>query len=469
MQKLSVKFYRKSVGGAILFQVLLGLGLMVMMSPLILNQIKKYNEEVRREDVIEDMSKLQKAVSSFVVFNKDSSMIQDGITCWKDVTTKCISKPVKVGNKTLSTRTRKMKPALKDYLKEGSLNTEKINSYGLEYYFITVKNGGNILSILVASCVEKGCIDRITLNGVGQFLFDKGSIIQDDKELLGNVKLSSLLQEVMKIIVDDTNAGAIFMYTTDEMVTSDFLYRHLMPGSPEKAKMLNTMLVNLNMNNNDIKNVRNLKSSLFKVDRLSKIGTMVVDKAVFNDADVKVKNFVEYAGVNSANLKINSGNTFPFVAKKENQGGNIYFQDLTVTSGTTEFKGIDLKDADLTAEQTVKVVNDAEIDLTSFTVKDNGNGKTVFLDKATVDTVNATQLEKTETKLGDVFMKDKETQDAFVYVLSDNYPVVVNLSGSTEVEDIVINGEALSKTVGDTITVMKEALAEYLRLRSGTS
>ena len=38
--------YRKSSGGAILFQVLLGLGLMVIMSPIIFNQIKKYNEEI---------------------------------------------------------------------------------------------------------------------------------------------------------------------------------------------------------------------------------------------------------------------------------------------------------------------------------------------------------------------------------------------------------------------------------------
>lgn len=468
MRKISVKFYRKSVGGSILFQVLLGLGLMVMMSPLILNQIKKYNEEVRREDVISDMSKLQKAVSSFVVFSKDGSTIPDGITCWKDITNNCISKPVKAGGKDLAIHTKKMAPALNDYLKAGTLNTEKINAYGLEYYFVTIKNSGDITSLLIASCVAKSCIDRITLNGIGQFLFDKGSIIQEDKELLGDIKVSKTLQDVLKIIVDDTGAGAMFMYTTDEMITSDFLYRYLMPGAPDKAKMLNTMLVNLNMNNNDIKNIKDVKSSMFKVGKLSKVSAMLADKSIFESANVKIKNFVEFAGIGKQHLKVANGNAFPFVAQKAAEGGNIYFTNLTSNGNTTELKGINLKSADLNATTEAVIEKNAKIDLTSFIVKNNEQAKTISINKANVDVVNATQLEKTETKLGKVLMKDTETKDAFIYVLSDDHPVVVNLSGSSEVDDIVIGSAKLSDTVGDTVRVMKETLAEYLRLKSGT-
>ena len=467
MRKFNIKNYRKNVGGSILFQVLLGLGLMVVMSPIVLQQIRKYNEEVRREDVISDMSKLQKAVSSFVVFSKGGANIPNGVTCWKDVTTNCISKTIKVNNKDLPVQTKKMKDALNDYLKEGSLNTEKINAYGLEYYFITIKNGADLSSILVASCVEKACIDRITLNGVGQYLFDKGSIIQDDKELLGDVKLSTALQDVMKNVVDDTGAGAIFLYTTDEMVTSDFLYRYLMPGASDKARILNTMLVNLNMNNNDINNVKDLKSSSFNVANLSKISAMVIDNAKFNFANVNVDNFIEYSGISDENLKVANG-IFPFVAKKESEAGNIYMQDLDTKGGTTEFKGIDLKDADLTVTEEIAIEKDANIDLTTFIVKDDNKAKVVSIDKAIVDIVNVTQVEKTETKLGSVFMKDDKTKDAFIYVLSEQNPVVVNLSGTTEVDDIVINGEKLSEKIGDTVTLMKDTLSEYIRLKTAS-
>ena len=71
MKKLSRKYLKKVCGGAIMFQVLLGLGLMVVMSPMIFTQIQKYNEEIRREEVVNHLGKWQKAASSFIVFEKD--------------------------------------------------------------------------------------------------------------------------------------------------------------------------------------------------------------------------------------------------------------------------------------------------------------------------------------------------------------------------------------------------------------
>ena len=74
MRLLKRKNLMKSVGGAVMFQVLLGLGLMVMMSPMIFSQIKKYNESIANEEIVHELDVLQKAASSFIVFDGTAQM-----------------------------------------------------------------------------------------------------------------------------------------------------------------------------------------------------------------------------------------------------------------------------------------------------------------------------------------------------------------------------------------------------------
>ena len=66
------KFLKKIDGAAVLMQTLLGLAIMVAMTPVILSQIKKYNESINREEVISQMSLLQKAVTSYISFDRTS-------------------------------------------------------------------------------------------------------------------------------------------------------------------------------------------------------------------------------------------------------------------------------------------------------------------------------------------------------------------------------------------------------------
>ena len=193
----------KSVGGAVLFQVLLGLGLMVLMSPIIFKQIQKYNEEVQREEVIANMETFQKAVTSFIIFEKDK--MSAGSYVIPDRQVKFWS-----GNE--------MKSVLSDYL--GSASVPLTNGFGQEYSFITYRNGEVIEAVVVAS---GGGVDELTLNGIGQFLFDKGAVLAADGTLLSDLKLSSNLQSAVNSLVSSTGSGALVMFVSDAFFSSDYL------------------------------------------------------------------------------------------------------------------------------------------------------------------------------------------------------------------------------------------------------
>ena len=57
MHFYSRNLLKKAQSGAVLMQVLLGLAIMVAMTPVIMNQIRQYNESINREEVITQMTK----------------------------------------------------------------------------------------------------------------------------------------------------------------------------------------------------------------------------------------------------------------------------------------------------------------------------------------------------------------------------------------------------------------------------
>ena len=461
--------YRKSSGGAILFQVLLGLGLMVIMSPIIFNQIKKYNEEIQREEVISSMEKLQKAVSSFVVFEKDTGNIPSGLTCWKD-TSGCPTS-AEVGGASRPVQTKKMKSFLSDYLGNGSGSIEDENGFGQEYSFATYKNGDEIEAVVIASCKTQKCIDDLTLNGIGQFLFDKGAVIASDGVLLSDLSMSNNLKGIVDAMITSSGSGALVMFVSDAFFSSDFLHIAEMPGETSKAILFNTMIVDLDMNRHNINNVANLYGTTLNIVSSSNVGVVSLSDIVFK-SNVDVNNFVEYK--NTAG--ISGVSTLPFGAKKESSGGEIYLNNFDVenTSSTASFDKINIDVGDLT---TSEIEADNYVVLGNTTVNDWSNMSIYQMTANTMNSVGNVPDEFSTITLNDV----GTAKDSFVYVGSYNASenrylpdslMILNLSGISEVKDICyMSGPSkvcLSTEVKNLVTALKNALSCYLKYRGTT-
>ena len=342
MLKISKKYYKKNSGGAILLQVLLGLGLMLFMTPIILDQIKKYNEEIKREEIIADLEKLQKAVSSFVVFEKDKSTIPLGVTWWKS--------PDSINITEGGITEKSLVPALKEYFDSNNGSSSFYNGFGQAYSFLTYRPNNSIenevQSVVLASCKTPKCIDTLTLNGIGQFLFDKGSVISKEKILLGELKVDPNLQAVIDKIIDATGSGVLIMYVSDAFFTSDFLHATRMPGDRTKSILFNTMQVDLDMGGHDIKNVYNLEANQLNVLNGSSIKSLSSKNVTSNVGKLgdrslfEITGFMEYRN----NKKIEVPNTFSGSSKllpiSSKQNGQMSFDSVDI-GGDTILNSID--------------------------------------------------------------------------------------------------------------------------------
>ncbi len=444
----------KSVGGAVLFQVLLGLGLMVLMSPIIFKQIQKYNEEVQREEVIANMETFQKAVTSFIIFEKDK--MSAGSYVIPDRQVKFWS-----GNE--------MKSVLSDYL--GSASVPLTNGFGQEYSFITYRNGEVIEAVVVAS---GGGVDELTLNGIGQFLFDKGAVLAADGTLLSDLKLSSNLQSAVNSLVSSTGSGALVMFVSDAFFSSDYLHIAEMSGDSSRSVLFNTMIVDLNMSNNDIKDVANLYGTNLISVLENSVNVMSLSDVVFKDSS-DVKNIVEYKNTSG----IDANNTLPIVAQGTSGDGSIYIEDMVIdnSSHTSEFSMIDMPDGELETNQLMAndyiVLGNVEVESGWNSVSLNSlDANTLSSSDGTVeDVINRLEM------IDDTSITDK---DSFIYVgsyseqdgnkiYSEANSLNLNLSGTSEINDVCASSGAncLSDNILNVYLGLQEVLENYCEKRGG--
>ena len=457
--------FRKSCGGAIMFQVLLGIGLMVLMSPIVFQQIKKYNEDIHREEVVADMEKLQKAASSFVMFEKETSKIPDGMTIWR--------------NDNLSS-------ALHDYL-GGSGLPHSPNGFGQEYSIITLKNENGVDGAVVASCVSSRCINDVTLNGIGQFLFDRGAIIASDGEVLSDLKLSDELKAKLQDVAHDTKAGLLVMFISDAYFTSDYLHIEEMPGESSRAVLFNTMLVDLQMDGGGVQHNLNDVNLMYgndlKVSGSSNLGVVSVNTLTLA-SESYVHGDVEYKR-NNGLLMLNGSRDIGLVAESE-----LYFNNLKV-SGEMKVGSIDIDTSDMTLAGSIdvslyNVLGDANV------IDWEGNMPVGGINFVVANIVNSTGNKTDE--VGYITMIDQGSvgkssyssssssdgsSDGFIYVGEytetssgdKSYavqPAILNLAGTSEVKDICIASVCLSKLVVDTVSSVNKALSCYLGYTHGS-
>ncbi len=436
MRKISRKYFVKSCGGAVLFQVLLGLGLMVVMSPVIFNQIKKYNEGIQREEVISHMETFQKAVTSFVTFEKDREgasgyIIPDGVVKhWKG---------------------SDMDNALRDYL--GVNPPPKENGFGQTYSFITNRKGDAIEAVVVAS---GGGVNELVLNGIGQFLFDKGAVMAYDGTLLSDLSLSATLSNEVKKMVSPALGGALLMFVNDAFFSSDFLHIAEMPGESDRAKLFNTMIVDLDMNNRNIKNVKKLYSVNMDINSGSLVDVLSVNNLTFDSAS-NVKSLVEFQ--NTAGV---SGSFLPISANK------VYIDDFSTASGTSQLKRVDIDEGELDTEI---------LDVQNYHVLGNVSVKTGW-EKMNIDSLNANTLKSSAGVNADeatnVVMLEDKLGDSYIYAgrydeVEDKFDgensVILNLSGVSEIKDICIGTNCISDRILEVYNELQNALYYYVEKR----
>ena len=446
MRILSKKYFRKLCGGAVMFQVLLGLGLMVMMSPMIFSQIKKYNEEVQREEVVHHLEAWQKAASSFVIFEKDRpNAIQEGILFWEGGT---------------------LKNTLKDYM--GNALVPDKNGFGQKYAMVTYRQGAQVEAVVIA---YDGGVDRLTLNGIGQFLFDKGAIMDEEGNILSDLKLSNelttALQGKVGAPLGSSGGGLLFMFVSDAFFTSDYLHIAPMPGSSDRASLVNTMIVDLNMGGFSIGRIKNFYANSLKASNAYVNDLSISDLELKTVATVK-KDF-EYQNVDGI-----SGTELPVStidSEDLEESHKVEIQDMTVQNA--RFKNVKIEDGELETKDLKGRAFYVRGDVTVEKGWDNN----LLVDNIVANTFSSadgSQVDEiTNIKFDAPVSNAKGSEDSYLFVgnyqeeegqevYANDQAVILNLAGTSQVKDICYSYNGNSTCLSDEILNYYNGLSNLL-------
>ena len=402
------KSFKKNDGGAILLQTLLGLGIMVAMTPIILNQIRKYNESINREEVISQMTLLQKAVTSYISF--DRTAVPEG----------CV---IVTGEN--------MRSLLKDY---GGERISSTNAFGQTYAFITCKKtviaGDDSSDMIEAAVFAYGDVDDLTLNSIGEYLFDQGVVLSNDDhtELTNyNAKLSALLKtEIIKAI---GIRGALVMFVSDAFMISDYLYINKGPGG---TVTVNTMLANLNMNGNSLVDVYKSQGSV-----------------------LNIMNSLKVAGLAGKKLEI-ANSTLTGVFSVENQQPFVNEKPMSVKTNNIELNSLNVENVDVAQIQfdpgdldakelvTQKLIVEGELNVVTSAPSEGGGGGIWNFGATDITADNLYSAGTVSNKFDKIVLKDTDNDvesyiyDGTVSLLGDftDASSKLNLSGMSEVYDI---------------------------------
>ena len=289
-----------------MLEVLLALGLMIVMTPVILNQIRKYNEQIAREEVVAQMALLRKAVQSYISF--DRSAVPGG----------CVEVE---GNR--------IKQTLANY---GGRSLSLRNGFGQDYYFVTCRKlDGDVVAYVGA---KGGGLNAEELGGIAAFLFDQGAMVNADNIIVSNYNFS-MDPELDRIA--RTNRLSLIMFVSDANITSDFLHADRISG-PQGA-LVNTMLVDLYMSNNPIRDIKAIYGAeIVASRRLGIAGAMTGVKAeIVQDFDIK--NAMSFQGDVREIRDSLPGVSFPFSPLM------LYLDQMS--AGNVEFLQVNIPNADL--------------------------------------------------------------------------------------------------------------------------
>jgi hypothetical protein len=423
---------RRNDRGAVLLQVLLGLGIMVAMTPLILSQARKYSEQIKREEVVAEMQLIRKAVSSYISFDKNK------------VPDNCV---LKEGDD--------MKGVLENY---GGKDLAKGNGFGETYYFVTCKNplADGIVEAVVGA--YGGGLDEVTLNGIGQYLFDQGAVLSNDGEWLSNYSISLSGSLKNYLLSDSKYKGSLVMYVSDAFMLTDYLHVNKMTNGTTDNQMVNTMLASLNMNEKSMQNVKDADGTKLIVSKELKVSSLAGQTATFSPSSFSVSGVVE---VQSSTANTFSAGKLPILPEA------IDISKLELAE-EAKVRYINMEKGDLSTETlevgVLSVAGDVEL------VGRPGDPATFDAAKVSADTLNSSG--PGVNAFANITMNDNVVEGAHSYIYGgelnmngayiDSSSSVINLSGVSEVVDVCWDtGGCLSTKVQATYDALLEAIKAY--------
>jgi len=224
-----------------LMQVLLGLAIMVLMTPLIMDQVKRRNRRIVREEAIARLVAIQGAASAYISFEE------------KNIPIGCFEYA---------------NGAMQELLRPfGGGELATANAFGQEYYiYVCHEHGRDGAERTEAFAGARGGdIDEEELYALGEYLFDQGAVVDAQGGVLSNYEIYIAPELVEKA---QTQPNSLIMLVSGDFAVSDYLRIDpvYMAGGARNFTV-NTMQVDIDMNGRPIKNALSMNGDAVELSK----------------------------------------------------------------------------------------------------------------------------------------------------------------------------------------------------------
>lgn len=418
----------KQYQGAILLEALLMIGLLMLATPLIMNQVQKRNSQVENLLIANEIKSLQSAGSSMLIFEKESliaSMVDSVVILQGEM----------------------MKNKLVEYGLPSSFSVR--NSLGLVHGILFLKTGSETsysLSGFVISKFENPVdpnnlyerdLDPIKRNDILNAIGWDAAYIDEQGEITSNLPNYDIPFEVR----DAVGRNVFLVSLQQQQNFGDFMAKQKLEGN----ETYNTMFTVLNMNNNNIKDV-----------------------SYFSGSDLTIED-IKLEELTTVNMELNYLKTKEFNAFKE--------QEIT-TPATLKVSDLKIKDLEAMAVNvrqlsTKGTTTAGEVDTANLQINNNGTiDKLGFVKSIDTEVLRMQNLDTPiyanayKVKNAVVIVNNiKETLSATSSSTAgwqNQTARIAPANKSTMVEDVIIQTSAGQVSLSDTVAKYAKQVKEIL-------
>lgn len=418
----------KQYQGAILLEALLMIGLLMLATPLIMNQVQKRNSQVENLLIANEIKSLQSAGSSMLIFEKESliaSMVDSVVILQGEM----------------------MKTKLVEYGLPSSFSVR--NSLGLVHGILFLKTGSETsysLSGFVISKFENPVdpnnlyerdLDPIKRNDILNAIGWDAAYIDEQGEITSNLPNYDIPFEVR----DAVGRNVFLVSLQQQQNFGDFMAKQKLEGN----ETYNTMFTVLNMNNNNIKDV-----------------------SYFSGSDLTIED-IKLEELTTVNMELNYLKTKEFNAFKE--------QEIT-TPATLKVSDLKIKDLEAMAVNvrqlsTKGTTTAGEVDTANLQINNNGTiDKLGFVKSIDTEVLRMQNLDTPiyanayKVKNAVVIVNNiKETLSATSSSTAgwqNQTARIAPANKSTMVEDVIIQTSAGQVSLSDTVAKYAKQVKEIL-------
>ena len=418
----------KQYQGAILLEALLMIGLLMLATPLIMNQVQKRNSQVENLLIANEIKSLQSAGSSMLIFEKESliaSMVDSVVILQGEM----------------------MKNKLVEYGLPSSFSVR--NSLGLVHGILFLKTGSETSYSLSGFVISKfdnpvdpnnlyeRDLDPIKRNDILNAIGWDAAYIDEQGEITSNLPNYDIPFEVR----DAVGRNVFLVSLQQQQNFGDFMAKQKLEGN----ETYNTMFTVLNMNNNNIKDV-----------------------SYFSGSDLTIED-IKLEELTTVNMELNYLKTKEFNAFKE--------QEIT-TPATLKVSDLKIKDLEAMAVNvrqlsTKGTTTAGEVDTANLQINNNGTiDKLGFVKSIDTEVLRMQNLDTPiyanayKVKNAVVIVNNiKETLSATSSSTAgwqNQTARIAPANKSTMVEDVIIQTSAGQVSLSDTVAKYAKQVKEIL-------